>query len=119
MDLSFEIKQGGGPPPGFYKTKFLTVEATEHDEFGAGLKFCFEVTEGDHKGEQATRITSSSPTPKNAAGRMISGISSETLVAGRRVDLAPFVGLEYLTQVEATPNGNGSRIATVMPNFAK
>jgi hypothetical protein len=119
MDLQFEIRQGGGPPPGFYKTKFVTVETTEHAEFGAGLKFVFEVIDGDHKGEQATRITSSLPTPKNAAGRMISGISGETLTAGRRVDLAPFVGREYLTQVEATPNGNGSRIATVMPNFAK
>jgi hypothetical protein len=119
MELQFDIKQGGGPPPGFYKTKFVTVEATTHEEFGAGLKFCFEVLDGDHKGETATRITSAQPTTKNAAGRMISGITGETLASGKRVDLAPFVGREYLTQVEATPNGTGSRISNIMPNWSK
>ncbi len=118
--LQFDIKQGGGPPPGFYRTKFVNVETTEHEEYGAGFKFIFEVVDPpDHAGEQATRITSSQPTPKNAAGRMIAGISGQPLTPGARVDLGPFVGKEYLTQVEATANGNGSRIATVMPNWSK
>ena len=117
--LQFEVKAGGGPPAGFYRAKFLTVETTEHEEFGTGLKFVFEVSDGDHKGEQATRITSSTPTPKNAAGRMLSGISGETLAPGKSVDLAPFVGKEYLLQVENTANGNGARISTCMPNWSK
>jgi hypothetical protein len=117
--LQFEVKAGGGPPAGFYKAKFLNVEATEHEEFGSGLKFVFEVADGDHKGEQATRITSDSPTPKNAAGRMLSGISGEALAPGKNVDLTPFVGREYLLQIEDTKNGNGTRISTVMPNWAK
>ena len=81
--LQFEVKAGGGPPAGFYRGKFLTVDTTEHEEYGQGLKFVFEVIEGDHKGEQATRITSSTPTPKNAAGRMLSGITGETWLRGR------------------------------------
>jgi hypothetical protein len=119
MGMTFSIKAGGGPPAGFYKATFKTVEATEHEEFGAGLKFVFEVADGDHKGEQATRITSAEPTPKNAGGRMISGITGETLTPGKNVDVAPFVGKEYLLQVEDTKNGNGTRISTVMPNWAK
>jgi len=77
------------------------------------------VRDGEHKGEQATRITSNSPTPKNAAGRMLSGITGETLAPGKRVDLDPFVGREYLLQVEATANGAGTRISTVMPAWSK
>jgi hypothetical protein len=119
MELQFEIKQGGGPPPGFYKTRFVTIEPTQHEEFGTGLKFVFEVIDGEHAGEQATRITSAQPTTKNAAGRMISGITGEALAPGKRVDLAGFVGKEYLAQVEATPNGSGSRITNVMPNWSK
>ena len=115
--MQFEIKAGGGVPAGFYKGKFLDVEATEHEEFGAGLKFLFEVVDGEHKGEQATRITSASPTLKNAAGRMIGGITGETLTPGRNVDLAPFVGREYLLSVETVASGQGTRIATVMPNW--
>ena len=59
--LQFEVKAGGGPPAGFYRGKFLTVETTEHEEYGQGLKFVFEVSDGDHKNEQATRITSAIP----------------------------------------------------------
>ena len=117
--MKFEVKAGGGPPAGFYKATFQTVEATDHKEYGSGLKFVFKVIEGDQKGEVATRITSDSPTPKNAAGRMISGISGETLTPGKSVDLAPFVGREYLLQVEETANNTGTRIATVMPNWSK
>ena len=117
--LQFEVKAGGGPPAGFYRGKFLTVETTEHEEYGGGLKFVFEVNDGDHKGEQATRITSSSPTPKNAAGRMLSGLTGETLTPGMKIDLSPFVGREYLLQVETTSNGAGTRVSTVMPAWSE
>ena len=118
MSLSFQIESGGGPPAGFYKANFLNVEPTEHAEYGAGLKFVFEVADGEHVGTQATRITSAKPTPKNAAGKMIGGISGTSLAAGATVDLTPFVGREFLLSVEETPNGQATRIATVMPTGA-
>jgi hypothetical protein len=117
--LQFEVKAGGGPPAGFYRGNFLAVETTVHEEYGQGLKFVFEISDGDHKGELATRITSNTPTPKNAAGRMIAGLTGETLTPGKTVDLTPFVGKEYLLQVENTANGNGTRISSVMPNWSK
>lgn len=117
--LQLEVGAGGGPPAGFYRTRFLTVEPTLHEEYGAGLKFVFEVSEGELKGAQASRITSASPTPKNAAGRMLSGIIGEALVPGQKVDLAPFVGREYLTQVETVPGGTSTRIATIMPAWQR
>lgn len=117
--LQFEVKAGGGPPAGFYRATFLTVETTEHEEFGSGLKFVFVVADGDHKGEQATRITSNSPTPKNAAGRMLAGITGESLTPGKNVDLGPFVGRTYMLQVETTANGSGTRIGSCMPAWNK
>ena len=119
MNMKFVIKQGGGVPAGLYKAKFLAVESTKHEEFGAGLKFIFEVVEGDHAGEKTTRITSSSPTLKNAAGRIIAGIIGETLTAETTVDLDLFVGREYLAQVESLASGQGTRIASVMPAWNK
>ena len=113
MSLTFEVTTGGGPPAGVYKAKFVGVEETEHDEYGAGLKFVFEVTSGDHAGEQATRITGTKPTPKNACGRMLAGISGESLKPGCQIDLAPHVGTEFMLQVEETPNG-ATRIGTVI-----
>lgn len=114
-----EVKAGGGPPAGFYRTKFMNVESSEHPEYGAGLKFVFEIVEGELKGQHASRITSASPTPKNAAGRMVSGIIGEPLAAGQRINLAPFVGREYLTQVETVPGGTSTRIATIMPAWQR
>ena len=115
MTLQFEITQGGGPPRGLYRGKFLAVEATEHSEYGEGLKFVFEVAGGEHAGEIATRITSPSPTTKNACGRMIAGISGEPLAVGAKVDLSPHVGEEFLLQIDDTQSGNGTRITSVMP----
>ena len=115
MSLQFKIEAGGGPPAGFYKATFVGVEPTEHAEFGAGSKFVFEVADGDHAGTQATRTTSAKPTLKNKAGRFVSWISGASLATGATIDLDPFVGQEYLLQVEDAPSGTGTRIATVMP----
>ena len=115
MSLQFEIVQGGSTvPAGIFKMAFQTVEPTSHDEFGPGLKFCFEVIDGEHAGEQATRITSDKPSPKNSAGRMITGIVGRSISPGENIDLAFYVGKKYLVQVEDA-KGGGTRIATVMP----
>ncbi|NLX95982.1 MAG: hypothetical protein GXY83_07385 [Rhodopirellula sp.] len=118
MSLQFEVNAGGGPPAGFYRAKFVDVEPTTHDEFGDGLKFVWEVVAGDHKGEQATRITSAKPTPKNAAGRMLSGLTGKTLAPKAKIDLAPCVGRIYLVQVSETSSGS-TRVETVMPADAQ
>jgi hypothetical protein len=114
-DLQFEVSMGGGcVPAGFYRGKFSGIEPTEHEEYGAGLKFTWTVVGGDHNGEQATRITSDKPTPKNAAGRMLAGLTGLTLKPGTKVDLGPCVGKEFLLQVEETQQGS-TRVSTVMP----
>jgi len=113
MTMQFEVAQGGGPPAGVYRAKFVEVEETEHDEYGKGKKFVFEVVSGEHAGEQATRITGPTPTPKNACGRMLAGISGETLKPGITIDLAPHVGETYMLQVEETKN-DATRIGTII-----
>ncbi len=118
MSLQFDVSASGGPPAGFYRANFVGVEPTEHEEFGSGLKFVFEIANGDHRGEEATRITSIMATLKNAAGRMLSGLSGLTLKPKVRIDLAPCVGKLYLIQVEETPSG-ATRISTVMPADAQ
>lgn len=114
MSLQFQIEAGGSTvPAGAFRAKFVDVEETEHEEYGAGLRFVFEVIGGDHNGEVATRITSDRPTPKNAAGRMIAGLTGQGLTPGQAVDLASHVGEEYLIQVEETKNGS-TRIGAVI-----
>jgi hypothetical protein len=118
MSLKFEVKAGAGVPAGHYRAKFVDVEQTTHDEYGDGLKFVWEVVDGDQRGGLATRITSPNPTPKNAAGRMIAGITGTSLTPGCRVDLEPHVGRIYLLQVSTVANGNGTRVEAVIPELA-
>ena len=114
MSLQFQIEAGGSTvPAGAFRATFVDVEPTEHEEFGAGLRFIFKVVGGGHYGEDATRITSDRPTPKNAAGRMIAGITGSGLTPGMQVDLVSHVGKEFLIQVEETKNGS-TRIGAVI-----
>ena len=114
MSLQFEIGSGGScVAPGNYRAKFVGVEPTEHEEFGAGLKWIWKVSTGDKAGEVASRITTPSPTLKNACGRMISGITGQSLTAGSKVNLDEFVGKEFLLQVGSTPSGS-SRVESVI-----
>jgi hypothetical protein len=115
MSDEFEIKSGDGVPAGIYRTMLLRVEDTNHDEFGVGRKFVFEVLDGDQKGGLATRITSPHATLKNAAGRLIAGITGTSLVPGTKIGLKPFYGRCYLVQVENAPSGNGTRVTSVIP----
>ena len=48
---------------------------------------------------------------------MIAGVLGESLKVGAKVDLESYVGREYLLQVEPAPKDEGTRIATVMPNW--
>ena len=49
--FSFEITQGGGPPAGNYRAKFLGVEQHDHEQYGPGLRWKWEVAEGPQAGD--------------------------------------------------------------------
>lgn len=119
MDLNFEITAGGSSvPSGLYRATFDRVEESTHEEFGDGLKWIFKVVDGEHTGEEASRITGCKPTPKNAAGRMLAQLSGLAAKPGTRITIDDCIGREYMIQVEDSPGGNGTRIATAMPRDA-
>jgi hypothetical protein len=98
----------GGVPAGSYLATFTGVEATSN-EYGDGLRWQFEVINGPNKGAKTSRITSQTPTPKNACGKMLSGITGKTLTPGEDIDLDGFIGKTFLVMVVNTDSG-GTRI---------
>ena len=112
--FEFEISQGGGPPAGNYKAAFVGVEKVTHEEYGAGLRWKWEVADGPQKGVIASRTTSPSPTTGNAAGKLISAMTGQTLAAGQKASVADLVGKQFLISVQATKSG-GTRVETAMP----
>lgn len=119
--LQFQVTAGGSSvPAGMYRGPFLGVEETEpHAEYGRGCRFKFKVQGGEHDGEEASVICGieKPASPKNRLGRVLGGIVGKPVEPGQVIDVTPFVGKTYLFQVEAAPNGNGTRISTIMPVF--
>jgi hypothetical protein len=112
MGLTLRVSTGG-PPPGTYHAKWLGFESAQHSEYGAGLKWTWEILNGAHAGQKASRITSATPTPQNAAGKILAGILGRQLQPGEDVDLQAFVGRPYLIIVDRTDKG-ATRVETVL-----
>ncbi len=112
MSIILKVSSGG-VPAGSYLAKFIGMEPT-NNEFGDGLRWQFEVANGPLKGAKTSRITSQSPTPKNACGKMLSGITGKTLTPGEDVNLDAHIGKTFLVVVINTESG-GTRIDSVSP----
>ncbi len=108
--MKFKVSNGG-VPTGSYVGKFLGVEPYEN-EYGECMRWEWEITVGDCKGQKASRLTGLTPTLKNACGKMPSAVSGKPLNAGEEIDLTPCVGKPYLLIVQAGEKG-GTRVETV------
>jgi hypothetical protein len=115
----FSFKQtNDSVPVGQYRARFVGVEDTNHDEYGPGVAWKFEITSGVHKGRQTSRVTSPEPTRKNSCGGMIRSLAGGRVDEGAEIDVGPFVGREYLITVAENSTGNGTRVENVMPAVA-
>jgi hypothetical protein len=105
MAMGYTI-QSTDAPAGIHKAKFVGAEPTTHAEYGDGLKFCWEIIDGEHKGVQAFRYTSAKPTTRNAAGRIMADLAGRKPENGLSIDLDQCVGQEYMIVVR---EGEGGR----------
>jgi hypothetical protein len=113
--LTLKVKAVDCIPPGAYRARFETFEPYKNDKFGDGLRFIFTVLKPvDYAGKKASRITSATPTLKNAGGKIIAGLTGRELHPDEEFDLAPFVGKEYLINVAKCANGEGTRIESLI-----
>ncbi|MBM4068059.1 MAG: hypothetical protein FJ271_03825 [Planctomycetes bacterium] len=108
--MKLTVKQSG-VPVGTYLARFTGTKETEND-FGEGLAWEFDVQSGAHAGAKAGRITGRTPTTKNACGKMLASISGKSLSAGEEIDLADYIGRNYLIIVAETPSGS-TRVESV------
>ncbi len=108
--FDFDLSDFETVPQGQYIAIFKDVQKTNHDQWGEGVMFCFEIASGEHKGQMATRIGKPHATKGNATGKMIMGITGTQNIG--RVDLRPFVGKPYNIVMEPTQAGK-TRVANV------
>ncbi|SRR5579871_6594146 len=106
----------GGVPVGSYMMEFCGYEEVPADKdrgFGAALRWKFVITEGKYKDSTVSRITTPSPTLKNACGKMLSAIIGKPLTAGDGADLDEHIGVGLIGQVAETESG-ATRVESVM-----
>jgi hypothetical protein len=104
-----------GVPAGIYKARFVNVKENQHEEYGPGLEWQFEVIEGAFAGKLSSRTTAPEPTLKNSCGRMLQALSRGKYVPGQEVDIDPFVGQAFQIVVEQNSSGSGTRVGSVLP----
>jgi hypothetical protein len=100
-------------PEGKYTAIFSGIEDTNHREFGDGLKWKFEILDGEHAGREITRITPVLPTAKNICGKLLRALTGCS-DAGE-VDIDGYRGTRVELLVGATADGNGTRVEAILP----
>jgi hypothetical protein len=114
MGMGFTLKSSD-VPPGVYAAKFVGVERTTHPEFGGGLKFEFEITEGKYVGKSTCRTTSDKPTPRNIAGKVLAALAGAKAADGLSIDTDALRGREYQVVVGETDSGF-TRVNEILPS---
>jgi hypothetical protein len=110
----FLTVSNGGPPPGHYLAKFTGIESVTHEEYGPGVKWKWEILQGEHAGKMAARTTGTAASVKNACGKMLAGVLGRELKQGEQVDLDQLVGREFLIVVAPTEGGS-TRVEAAVP----
>lgn len=104
---SLDFSMGsGGPPADKYTATFDGVVGSNHEMWGAGLRWEFVICKGPLKGETASRTTKPRPTAKNSCGRMIRDLLGRKVEAGESVSVADLVGCKFKIVVEETDSGS-------------
>jgi hypothetical protein len=104
-------------PAGTHRGRFLGVVENNHPEYGPGLKWRFEITEGPCAGKETSRSTGKFPGRSNACGRIVAGLAGGSIDLGRpgtQINPDQWIGKEYVLLVEQGA-GKGTRVGSVMP----
>lgn len=108
--MKFTVTAGEGLPVGSYAARFKEAEPVTND-FGEGVKLVFEVLQGEHLGQTASRICSTKLSPKSNLYKFLQAFKGGKLEPGEQVDLLSFIGQQGMMIVEGTDSG-ATRVAT-------
>jgi hypothetical protein len=105
----------GGVPPGNYTTTFAGLENVTSEKYGEGLRWKFKVAQGMHAGQMASRITGLTPSPRNACGKMLSGLLGRQLNPDEEVEVGQFIDQVFMAVVAAAENGTRVEAIIAVP----
>ena len=96
-------------PSGKYEADFIDCEVTDHPEYGAGLKWIWEITSGKYAGQFAYRTTKDLPTARNSCGKFLAMLAGVDVADGLNVNTDDYRGKPY-TIIIGKSEGGSSRV---------
>jgi len=91
MGLVIKYSEAKAVPEGMYVVKLTKLEPQTHAQWGEGIKWNFEITEGEHAGVNITAISSTKVSPKSKIFSWVQSFGI-TLEAGQEFDLEELIG---------------------------
>ena len=110
--MKFTMQNTTGVPAGPYSAEYIRAEEFEND-YGPGIKLRFKVLDGEHAGEEATRIVSQKLSPKSNLAKFVRALKGGEIEPGEEVDLQSYVGTRGLVVVEEVDSG-ATRVASFL-----
>jgi hypothetical protein len=107
----------GGVPVGTYTGSFAGTEAQPANKelgYGPGLRWKFHIASGTQAGQSTGRVTGPTPSPRNACGKLLSGLIGRALKEGEQINPDDYIGRMYMIIVAAGPGG-GTRVEAISP----
>ena len=97
-------------PPGTYHGTFAGLADTEHQEYGPGLQWMFEIDQGEFAGKTVRRTTDSVATKTNLCGSFWEMVSGLPFQEAKEHDSDDWLGHTGTIVVERSPSGDGVRV---------
>jgi hypothetical protein len=92
-------------PAGQYLAKLLEIKQTEHESYGPGWCWLFEITKGKYAGQTVQRTTAGKATKANATGKFMVALSRLSYDEAIKRDMDDFVGTECALIVSESESG--------------
>ena len=110
--MQFTMGSGGIPAGTYPNSEFLGAESYREnlERYGEGVILRFRVLDGEHAGEETSRICSAKMSPKSALGKFAVALAGRAIAPGDSFDFARYIGTRGSLMVEATESG-GTRVS--------
>jgi hypothetical protein len=100
-------------PSATYSVTLDKVERAHSEKYGPGVRWVFIIAEGEFAGRKVARITGDTPSPRNAAGKLLGGMVGRPLQAEEVVDIDSLLHRRYIALVAETETGS-SRVEAIL-----
>lgn len=113
-NMEFQM-ESGGLPVGNYHAEFVGAEPYDQnvEKYGPGVSLKFRVLNGEHEGQEGSRICSKKMTPRSALGKFAVALKGGAIQSGEAFTFTDYQGTKGSIIVAATDSG-GSRIETFL-----